>query len=315
MPSLLQPDRVVAHGAAWVDAGLISPEQLDAIRRYEHLEATAERRFSIPAEIAVYLGSTVALGGGAMVVAQRWDDLAFAGRITIGALLIVVGLTAGAWSYRQGEPGTDRLAGFLSLVGLAGVAVTVGLLVDRTGEASEEVLVIVPGLGVVVVGCGLWRNRSRPVEFLSVVVAAVAVTFATTSLLDLSVWVGGAALVVWGALLALASGFDMVRPSDLGVAAGAIVAYIGAISWSDIDERLGPVTALIVALALVGVAVRRDEPAPLVLGVVGALIAIQAVLATTFDGALAAAVVALCGIVLVVGVIARSARRGARSRR
>ena len=75
MTSLLHPDRVEAHGDAWVDAGLISDEQLDAIRRFEHLDTPTTRRFSVPAEIAVYLGSTLALSGGAMVVAQQcWDQ-------------------------------------------------------------------------------------------------------------------------------------------------------------------------------------------------------------------------------------------------
>lgn len=313
MTSLLHPDRVEAHGDTWVDAGLISSEQLDAIRRFEHLDAPTTRRFSVPAEIAVYLGSTLALSGGGMAVAQQWDDLPFAARLGLAALLAVVGFAAGAWSYRQGEPGTDRIGGFLTVVGLAGVAFAVGLVVDRIGDASEEMVAIVPGIAVAAVGGVVWRNRSRPLEFLSIVAASVVVTFATVSQLDLSVWVGGVALLLMGALLAVVSAFAAVRPPQLGVVAGATVAYIGAISCSDVDERLGAMVALVVALALVVFATRRDEPLPLVLGVVGSLFATQAVLATTFDGALAAAVVALVGVVLVIGVIARSIRRGARS--
>lgn len=313
MTSLLHHDRVEAHGDAWVDAGLISDEQLDAIRRFEHLDTPTTRRFSVPAEIAVYLGSTLALSGGAMVVAQQWDDLAFVGRLALAVLLAVVGVAAGVWSYRQGEPGTDRIGGFLTVVGLAGVAFAVGLVVDRVGDVSEEMVVIVPGLAVVAAGGAVWRNRSRPLEFLSIVAASVAVTFATVSLLDLSVWVGGAALLVFGTLLAVASALGVARPSEFGVVVGAIVAYAGAFAWSDVDERLGAMVALAVALTLVAFATRRDEPLALVFGVVGALIATQAVLATTFDGALAAAVVALLGVVLVVGVIVRSIRRAARS--
>ncbi len=311
MTSLLQPDRVQTHGDAWVDAGLISGDQLAAIRRFEHLETPVPRRFSVAAEVAVYLGSLLALSGGAMVVARRWDGLPFAARLAVALLLVTVGFSAGAWSYRQGEPGTDRLAGFLSTVGLAGVAFAVGLIVERLGEVSDEVIVIVPGLAVMAAGGSVWRNRARPLEFSVVVGAGVAVAFATASLLGLDVWVAGVVLVLLGAVVAVAAAFGAIRPSELGVAAGAVVAYAGAFTWSDIDERLGAVAALVVALTLVAFATRRDEPPPLVLGVVGALIATQAVLATTFDGVLAAAVVALCGMVLVVGVIVRSTRRGA----
>ena len=311
MTSLLQSDRVQSHGEAWVDAGLISDDQLAAIRRFEHLERPVPRRFSVAAEVAVYLGSLLALSGGAMVVARRWDGLSFAARLAVALLLVIVGFSAGAWSYRQGESGTDRLAGFLTAVGLAGVAFAVGVTVDRLGNVSDELIVIVSGLAVMAAGSAVWRNRARPLEFSAVVGAGVAVTFATASLLDLDVWVAGAALVLFGALVAVTAAFGVIRPSELGVVAGAVVAYIGAFTWSDIDERLGAVVALVVALMLVALATRRDDPPPLVLGVVGALIATQAVLATTFDGALAAAIVALCGIVLVVGVIARSMRRGA----
>lgn len=314
MPSLLHPDRVRAHGDAWVDAGLISGEQLDAIRRFEHLDSTPEvRRLSVPAEIAVYLGSTLALSGGAIVVAERWDDLPFAARVALAVVLAVVGFVAGAWSYRQDEPGTDRLGGFLTVVGLAGVAFTVALLVDRVADVADETVVIVPGLAVIGVGSVVWRNRDRPLELLSIVVAAGFVSFAAASLLDLSVWVAGAVLLLFGVSLAVASGLDLVRPAEVGVVVGAIVAYIGAFTFADIDERLGPLLALSVALGLVVFAARRDDPPPLALGVAGALVATQAVLATTFDGALAAAVVALCGVVLVVGVIARSVGRRAGS--
>lgn len=100
MTSLLHRDRVEAHGDAWVDAGLISTERLEAIRRFEHLDAAMSRRCSVPAEIAVCLGSTLALSGGAMIVAQQRDDLAFVGRLALAVLLAAsrsVGTSPSPW--------------------------------------------------------------------------------------------------------------------------------------------------------------------------------------------------------------------------
>ena len=71
MTPVLHHDRVDEHGHAWVDAGLITDDQLAAIRHFEHLDdastdtdARGGRRFSVAAEIAVYLGSVLAVTGG-----------------------------------------------------------------------------------------------------------------------------------------------------------------------------------------------------------------------------------------------------------
>ena len=309
MSPTLHPDRVDDHGASWVAAGLITEEQLDSIRRFEHLDDTDDRRLSVAAEVAVYLGSVLALSGGAMVVARRWEELAFAARLGVALVIAAAGIAGGVWSYRQGEPGTDRVGGFLSALGLAGVAFASGLVVIRADAGADELAVLVPGVAVIAVGAVLWRNRTRPLEFLAVVVASVAVVTAVVSLADLDVWVGGMTILLLGSLLAAVSATGRVHPRLVAIAAGAASAFGGAFALTEADERLGPIVALLVALALVVGATRADEPALVMLGVAGTLVATQAVLATSFDGAVAAAIVALLGVLLVVGVIVRSTRR------
>ncbi|MAT05802.1 MAG: hypothetical protein CL424_12260 [Acidimicrobiaceae bacterium] len=198
MSPTLHPDRVDDHGASWVAAGLITEEQLDSIRRFEHLDDTDDRRLSVAAEVAVYLGSVLALSGGAMVVARRWEELAFAARLGVALVIAAAGIAGGVWSYRQGEPGTDRVGGFLSALGLAGVAFASGLVVIRADAGADELAVLVPGVAVIAVGAVLWRNRTRPLEFLAVVAASVAVVTAVVSLADLDVWVGGMTILLLG---------------------------------------------------------------------------------------------------------------------
>ena len=62
------------HAEQWVEHGLITSDQVDAIRDFEQHEAP-EPRLSIVAELAVYLGSVLALMSGAMMVGPNWEAL------------------------------------------------------------------------------------------------------------------------------------------------------------------------------------------------------------------------------------------------
>ena len=55
------------HARDWVGAGLISESQATAISEYEHIdEPTEPQRLPIVAEVASYLGSVLAIMGGAV---------------------------------------------------------------------------------------------------------------------------------------------------------------------------------------------------------------------------------------------------------
>ena len=320
MTPVLHHDRVDEHGHAWVDAGLITDDQLAAIRHVEDLDdastdtdARGGRRFSVAAEIAVYLGSVLAVTGGGLVVAARWDDLAFAARLAVALAVLAVGVCSGAWSYRQGEPGTARVGGFLTAVGLGGLAFTIGLVVDRLDPRADEVVVIVSGLFVIAAGLVAWRNRPRPLELLVVLAAFLFVAMATASWLDVGIWTAGAAAVIMGSAVAIGGGAGIVHPNQVAIAGGAFLAYVGTFTLSEVNEHLGPAAALVVALAVVVHATRTDTVPLLVLGVLGALLATEAVLATTFDGALAASLVALVGLAIVVTVLVRAGRGAGRT--
>ena len=49
------------HAGAWVEHGLVSDVQIRAIRDFEQAEVRAVPRLPIVAELAVYLGSVLAL--------------------------------------------------------------------------------------------------------------------------------------------------------------------------------------------------------------------------------------------------------------
>ena len=76
---------------------------------------------------------------------------------------------------------------------------------------------------------------------------------------------------------------------------------------------LGSATALVVAIMVVAYALREQMIPILVLGVLGSLIATQALLATTITGAASALVVTTLGLIIVVAAIARGVRSSGQS--
>jgi len=303
---VLQKDRLEHHGDEWVEAGLISETQLASLRHFEHLDEIEVRRFSVASEVAAYLGSVLTLMGGALVMGRTWDEITFGGRLAIAAVIAVVGLVSGGWLYRQGEPGTDRLGGFLTLVGIGGVAFLAGLSIDRFDPGREEVVPLGIGLVVLPTGLLLWRNRSRPLELLAAVVGYGTAVTAGVSLADVGVWVGGIMVLAVGAALAVAGALAIARPGVIVIAIGAVTAFLGGFMLSEGNRHLGPVAALAVAIVLVSYAIRTDVVPLLVLGLIGALIATEALLATTFSGAFSSLIVTGIGLAIVITVIVRT---------
>ena len=81
------------HAEQWVEHGLVTSDQVDAIRDFEQHEAP-EPRLSIVAELAVYLGSVLALMSGAMMVGPNWEALRTAGQMAIGLAVAALGFLA-----------------------------------------------------------------------------------------------------------------------------------------------------------------------------------------------------------------------------
>jgi hypothetical protein len=295
------------HAGQWVDHGLVTSEQVEAIRDFEHHE-TVERRLSVPAEFAVYLGSILALMSGAMMIGPNWDSLRTAGQIAIGLAIAVLGFVAGARLARLDDPATRRLASFMWLIGTGGVALAVAAGADAAAFEEPGWNLVIIGLPVAAIGAALWRNTDRPLQVLTTAVGAGLVVGGVGALLAVPPWIGG--ILVWTTALAigaLAIG-QVLRPELYVLAVAAIAAMIGAVMLADVSELTASIAATITAAGVVAVGLARHLVPILVIGVIAFLQSLQGLLMTTVNGALAAAVVAVAGLVLVITVIARSTR-------
>jgi hypothetical protein len=295
------------HADQWVGQGLVTIEQVEAIRDFEHHE-TAERRLSVPAELAVYLGSILALMSGAMMIGPNWEALRTAGQIAIGLAVAALGFVAGARLVRLDDPGTRRLASFMWLIGTGGVALALAAAADAAAFDEPGWNLVIIGLPVTVLGAVLWRNRDRPLQVLTTAVGAGLVVGGAGAILAIPPWIGG--ILVWTTALAvgaLAIG-KVLRPEMYVLAVAAITAMIGAVMLADVSELTASVAATITAAGIVTVGLARHLVPILVIGVIAFLQSLQGLLMTTVSGALGAASVAVAGLVLVIIVIARSTR-------
>lgn len=299
------------HVAGWVDHGLVSSEQIDAIRTFERTRGPEPARLSIVAELAVYLGSVLALMSGAVMVGQSWDSLGLAGRVAIGVAVAVLGFVAGARLIHLDDPAARRLASFMWVIGSGGVALVAGTLADRAEFEEPGWNLLTIGVPVLAIGAALWRNLDRPLQVLTTAVGAGLTLGGIGALLSTPQWLGG--VLVW--LLALGIGAlavtQRLRPELYVLGVASIAAMIGAGMLTDVSEVFGFAAATATAAGIVAVGLARHLIPILVIGVLAFLQSLQALLLTTLNGAVGAMVVAVLGLAIVIVVIVRSTRGSA----
>jgi hypothetical protein len=302
-------DDLDRRSSTWVDAGLITPDQRDAIRRFEaEAEAEAPRRLSLGAEVAVYVGSVFALSGGAMAIGNAWSDLAFGGRLAVAITIAVIGVAVGQWLFSFGEAGTDRVAGYVTTLGVGGVSFVAGLLADEFGGRDSAWMGVAVGAGMLVASIALWRNLDRPLQALSALLGFGITVGAFVDAVDGEAVVAGLVLIAVGVALFVAAHVESLRPALVVEMGAGALAYVGGFMLWDISERFAPAVATVIALLVVVYGVRFEQLVLMVLGILGATIAATSLLAATFEGAASAAVVALLGLIVVVVVVTRSLR-------
>ena len=301
-------DWLDVHAEHWVEEGLVTTDQVDAIRAFEHHEAPPQPQLSIVAELAVYLGSVLALMSGAMMVGPNWEALRTTGQIAIGLAIAALGFVAGARLIRLDDAGTRRLASFMWLIGTGGVALTLGAVVDTADFDQPGWNVVVIGAPVWAIGAALWRNLDRPLQVATTAVGAGLTLGGIGNLVGITPWFGGILLWTLAVGVGALAVAQVLRPEMYVLAVAAAAAMIGSVMLADVSELTASIAATITAAGIVAVGLARHLVPILVVGVIAFLQSLQGLLITTLNGALAAAVVAIAGLVVVTVVVVRSTR-------
>jgi hypothetical protein len=269
------------------------------------------------AEIGAYLGASLVVAAGVVVVAQQWQEMGYAVRVTVmaattlallAAAVVLVGFAHGR-SWRDVTNGATlrRLCGTVfTLAALASFGtVLVAMLSgqETVSEAETATAFIVAGAVAFVILVAARLRADTPLTELGLVAASVAVVAGVIQLrfTDQPVAIQWTLLAV-GLAWAMTGTFTrLLQHQTLVTSLGLVLALFGAATVAETEwsQRLALVTLMVVALAIY--LVRPSWP------YITAATVSAVVLTVTWVGAAVGAAVALLVAGLVVLVLAGAA--------
>ncbi len=326
----LPPTGVEGLGTAlqhWVEAGLIRPEQRDAIVRFERAEqrpiepaAGAPSVVPVVVEVLGYVGIVVVAAAGGLAISQFWPDLdTWAQLMLVGVVTGLVGLGA-AFISSSTDAAITRLANFLWLVVTGGVATWIVIFGVAVLDLEEAAPVFVAGLGTAAVAAVLLWWRRATLQVLALFGALVAVTISAISFdHHADPWVYGLAIWGLGVGWGLLSWGELLPHPRAGYALGSVAALGGSIAVAGDTQVPGIWLGLLTSGLLLTAAVRVRSGVLLGLGIPGLLVFVGWTIAYyvgatggTGEGNLAVTLVILVlGLMLLAGVlVAARSRKG-----
>ncbi|HZD23799.1 MAG TPA: DUF2157 domain-containing protein [Acidimicrobiia bacterium] len=286
----------------WVAAGLITPEQADAIRSHE---SEGQKEPSGWVEPVAYLGA--ALIGVALFLfgVEVWDQLSAWGRVALSALITVVVFSAGLVLRRSGSEAAGRAASFSWFLVVAGVAATAGLLFSDIIEFNPDWRSLVVSSIVLAAAVGLYIWVRRGLQLVAVAVATASFVTSLTARRPVDeVWIVGLLFLTVGLVWLLLTWAGFLEPPLAGWILGSVFA-IGVGIGSFDDNALWSVLGIVVGLGLVWLSTRLDRRSLLALGVVALLIWIPATVTILFENSIPIPVaILITGVVTLTVVIA-----------
>jgi hypothetical protein len=318
----------------WVEAGLLSSEQVTAISAYERdqqdLSGQRTRTLSpfsstVPEAIG-YLGGLLALGGLIALVARLWEDVSVAGRIGMtGGAALVLGV-AGALIIEDRATAFTRLRAVLWTLSVVATGITVGITVNEWVSSAKTQTVVLAVSAAVLIQAGLmWASpmwaglgttiRQRPLQLIAFLVAWPVVTGSAVAHLPGNLGQGAVrGVTVWltGAVLVWLGLYRIAHLRLIWAVIGAIAALVGAALVASQYENLGLIFTLVTAVGILALAVIpglvTGSSLQIALGVIAAVATWQIAPRTigfyASEGGLATGLVtwAIGGLILVAGV-------------
>lgn len=331
-------DTLTQRLEAWVEAGLVSPEQAERIVAFEDVDAgrvgfspatvgheqrteagspapraapgpaaatarTASDRTSL-AEAIGYVGASLALGAIALLLGRLWADLVVGGRLTLVGLLTVAVFGA-ALALRNAEQGAmRRLTSVLFAATVAGVGWFIGVVTGDVLDLGWTERGASVAAAMLVVSAALYLWRSGALLQLTTLATALATVGTALSLPELppdAVWYGVAFATIGVAWFLLASG-GWVAPRALGEVTGALATLLG-VQVATVEGPAVPILVLgvLAAAGLVWLSVYRDRLHHLVVGAVALFVLSPQLVFELFGDAIGApATLLLVGLLLVL---------------
>jgi uncharacterized membrane protein len=207
----------------WVSAGLVTAEQAERIRAFEHAEH--EHRPTLLYAVAGLGGLAIAVGL-LSIVAANWDEIS--GRVKIGLdLVLVAALGLGVWQWERRGPGWARETAIVVLYGLVLASIALLGQVYQLGGQAHEALLAWSVL------TALLMTRARSGLAAMVWILGLQVTWAVWSVWLADAWHSeelALGTIYWAPLLCIAVGrWSLVRR-----ARPALAGALDAVGWFEV---------------------------------------------------------------------------------
>lgn len=300
-----RPDRRIS---AWVDAGLITPEQAEAIHDFERSQDDPNRHRgrsrTSPAEAIGYVGAALALGATALILGDLWRELLVGGRLALVGILTVAVFGAGLAVRAADSPAMARLTSVLFTATVAGIGWFASVVASDLLDLRTAAVGVAVGLAMLAVAAPLYVWQQRALLQVAVLASALIAPVAALDLTRLSpspAWYGLVVAAVGAAWFLLAIG-RWITPSGLGHVLGSLVVFIGVQVGSFGDAREAALAiGLVFAVGLVALAVTTDRLHHLVIGALALFVLAPQLVFEVFGDAIGApATLLLVGILLVL---------------
>lgn len=296
----------------WVEAGLITDEQADAIRYHE----SAKHEEDLPGwvEPVAYLGAALVAVALFLFGTQIWDQLAVWGRVSISALITVVLFIVGLVFHRSTSAPAQRAASFSWFLTVAGVAATAGLVFSDVVEVNDDWTGFLTAAVSAAAAIGLYLAAHTTMQQIGVAWTMVFLVVTLAPLLPLGeeAWVVGLLLLAIGVVWMLLTWSSLLTPPAAGWILGSIFSLGVGIGAFD-DNALWSGLGIVVGLGLIWLSTRLDRRPLLGLGVLALLIWIPTTVTILFEDTIAIPIaILITGFVTLTAVVA-AARVGRRN--
>ncbi len=289
---------------AWVDAGLITRDQADAIRNHE--AQTEEHGLPKWVEPVAYLGAALVAVALFLFGIEVWDRLETWGQIALAAVITLVLAGAGLLLHRSDAAPARRAASFAWFLTVAGVAATVGLTLFEATDLPDDWSILLTGLAAFVSGVALYLVARTGLQQVAMAAGAVFTIAAIPELLPLAeVWMVTLLFFAVGVVWLLFTWAGLLRPAGAGWAIGSLLTLTIGFATFESGDALWAIIGIVMSLVLVFLSTRVDVRTLLGIGVFGLVVWIPATVTNLFESSIAVPVaILITGVVTLTVVIA-----------
>jgi hypothetical protein len=169
-----------------------------------------------------------------------------------------------------GGDGARRLGGLLWLIATVEVATSVADVIGTGAQHHHRLGLLAVGLTLLLTSVLLWRNKNRPLQFLSAVAGLILTLSGIATVLRLHATPSQLALFVWLCAFAIGlASLEMIRPALTALVVAEFGCCVGALALSFPHHFGGVALGIVTTVLAVALGLILERPLVIVIGGLG----------------------------------------------